>query len=53
MGDPKQELFDLESDPAEKTDLFDRLPVVAGRLQTQIRRWQDSVLQSLTGGDYR
>jgi arylsulfatase A-like enzyme len=52
-GDPKQELFDLQADPAEKVDLFKQQPTVAARLQSQLRSWQQSVLQSLTGADYR
>jgi len=52
-GDAKRELFDLEADPAEKTDLFAKQPEVAEKLQAQLRSWQQSVLQSLTGADYR
>ena len=52
-GDPKKELFDLETDPAEKTNLIDQQSVTAEKLQTQLRDWQRSVLQSLTGADYK
>jgi arylsulfatase A-like enzyme len=52
-GAPKPELFDLEADPAEKTNLLAQQPTVAAKLQTQLREWQQSVLQSLTGADYR
>ena len=51
-GDPKIELFDLEFDPAETTNLSSEQPDVANRLRTQLREWQDSVLHSLTGADY-
>jgi arylsulfatase A-like enzyme len=52
-AEPKRELFDLESDPAEKTDLSGKQPAIATRLQTQLRDWQKSVLNSLTGADYK
>jgi hypothetical protein len=51
-GDPKHELFDLQADPAEQTDLIKHQPAIAHTLQTQLRSWQQSVLQSLTGADY-
>ncbi len=51
-GDPKHELFDLQSDPAEKTNLIKEQPATAAKLQTQLREWQDSVLKSLSGADY-
>lgn len=51
-GGPKRELFDLETDPAEKKDLAAQQPAAADQLQTQLRAWQDSVLRSLTGADY-
>lgn len=52
-GGPRHELFDLESDPAEKTNLLAQQAVHAEKLQRQLRDWQQSVLQSLTGADYR
>jgi arylsulfatase A-like enzyme len=51
-GEPKRELFDLSTDPAEKTNLLDQQPATAEKLQTALRDWQKSVLQSLTGADY-
>ncbi len=50
--DVKRELFDLDADPAEKTNLVDRHGEVADRLGERLRRWQASVLNSLTGADY-
>lgn len=47
------ELFDLRDDPAEKTNLADEKPEIAGNLMQQLRKWQESVLSSLTGADYR
>jgi arylsulfatase A-like enzyme len=52
-GAVKRELFDLEADPAEKTNLLEQQPAAAERLQTRLRDWQQSVLHSLTGADYR
>jgi arylsulfatase A-like enzyme len=47
------ELFDLKSDPAEQTNLSDRQPEIARKLKADLRNWQESVLKSLTGADYR
>jgi arylsulfatase A-like enzyme len=52
-GAPKIELFDLKADPAEKTNLAAQQPELVKSLQTKLRQWQDSVLKSLTGADYR
>lgn len=52
-GDPRFELFDLQADPSEKTDLIQQQPATAEKLQTRLRQWQQSVLHSLTGADYR
>ena len=49
----KRELFDLRADPAEKTNLLQTHPQVADSLQQQLVSWQQSVLKSLTGADYR
>ncbi|MDO8544291.1 MAG: sulfatase-like hydrolase/transferase [Opitutaceae bacterium] len=48
-----KELFDLRNDPAEKKNIIAAQPVVAAKLEQQLRTWQQSVLQSLTGADYR
>lgn len=52
-GDATLELFDLQSDPAEKSNLIKEQPAIADKLQTQLREWQDSVLKSLSGADYQ
>ena len=48
----KIELFDLEADTEEKTDLAKQQPEHVQQLQTKLRAWKESVLKSLTGGDY-
>jgi arylsulfatase A-like enzyme len=50
---PKLELFDLKADPGEKTNLADQQPDRVKKLQSTLRTWQESVLNSLTGADYR
>ncbi|MCA8995408.1 MAG: sulfatase-like hydrolase/transferase [Planctomycetaceae bacterium] len=47
------ELFDLRSDPAETKNLVEEKPEIAARLQEQLHNWQSSVLNSLTGADYK
>lgn len=47
------ELFDLEADPAEKNNVRAAHPAEARRLEGLLRAWQQSVLTSLTGADYR
>ncbi len=36
----KPELFDLEVDPEERHNLFDREPEIAARMQKQLQEWQ-------------
>ncbi len=48
-----KELFDVRSDPAEKTNLIASHPAEARKLEQQLRAWQQSVLESLSGADYR
>ncbi len=48
-----RELFDLRNDPAEKSNLVDSEAQVAQQLEQQLLQWQRSVLESLTGADYR
>ncbi|MAG94799.1 MAG: N-acetylgalactosamine-6-sulfatase [Planctomycetaceae bacterium] len=48
-----KELFNLRSDPAEETNLVESQPEIAKKLEQQLRDWQQSVLNSLTGADYR
>jgi arylsulfatase A-like enzyme len=46
------ELFDIIADPYEKTNVAGKHPKLVERLQRELREWQDSVLNSLTGADY-
>ena len=52
-GAEVRELFDLRADPAEKKDVAADHPEEVARLSRQLRAWQESVLASLTGADYR
>lgn len=52
-GAPRIELFDLKTNPAEKTNLAEQQPDLVTSLQSKLRQWQESVLKSLTGADYR
>lgn len=46
------ELYDLETDPAETTDLADAQPETMARLAAGLRKWNDSVEASVAGADY-
>ena len=50
--DSGQELFDIRTDAAESENLASCHPMDAQRLGDELRRWQQSVLESLTGADY-
>jgi hypothetical protein len=52
-GPAKEEFFDLASDPAEKNNRIEQESALAEKLRKELRKWQDSVLKSVTGGDYR
>jgi arylsulfatase A-like enzyme len=47
------ELYDVRKDPAEKQNLLASEPAVVRSMQRKLRAWQQSVLESLTGADYR
>ena len=51
--DSGTELFNLRNDPAEKSNLSASEPAVVEKLEKQLREWQQSTLNSLTGADYR
>ena len=47
------ELFDIRQDSAEEHDIAEKYPEVVSNLRTTMKQWQDSVLNSLTGADYK
>lgn len=47
-----KELFDMVNDPEEQNNLAETEPEITARMEQQMRSWQESVLQSLTGADY-
>lgn len=47
-----KELFDVREDPAEEKNLIESKPEIAEKLERDLRAWQESVLDSLTGADY-
>ena len=48
----KFELYDLNADPSESTNLITKRPDVATEMQEALLRWNDSVEQSVAGQDY-
>ncbi len=46
------ELFDIRADPAEGNDLAEGHSEEVARLDAHLHDWQESVLNSLSGGDY-
>ncbi len=55
-GDKKQkkqyELYDLESDPTEQSNLYQSHPKIAGRMKTQMDQFAESLQRSINGADY-
>jgi len=47
------ELYNLQNDPGESTNLADDYPEIVEEMQLELRKWQESVLNSLTGADYK
>lgn len=52
-SEAKVELYDLNADLAETEDVAESQSDIAKLMQKDLRKWQDSVLKSLTGADYR
>lgn len=46
------ELYDIQNDPGEKDNLADEFPELVDEMYSEMRTWQESVLNSLTGADY-
>lgn len=51
-GEARRELFDLTTDPLEKSDLSETDAERAAAMAARLREWQAGVLKSLTGADY-
>ena len=49
----KWELFDMTADPSEKSDLSARHPEIVNRMKAGLETWQQSVLRSCRGEDYK
>lgn len=47
------ELYDIQNDPAETKNLADKYPEIVEEMQADLYEWQKSVLNSLTGADYK
>jgi len=47
------ELYDIENDRAETNNIADKHPEVVEEMNAKLEAWQKSVLESLTGKDYR
>jgi arylsulfatase A-like enzyme len=47
------ELYDIQNDPGEKINLTDEHLEIVEEMQTELRKWQESVLNSLTEADYK
>ena len=47
------ELYDIQNDPGETKNLADEFPVIVDEMAADLREWQESVLNSLTGADYK
>jgi arylsulfatase A-like enzyme len=52
-GTVRFELYDLAADLAEQNDLAAKEPVRLATMKTQLAAWQQSVVRSLNGEDYR
>lgn len=47
------ELYDIRNDPAEQKNLAGAYPEIVQQMQAELRTWQESVLNSLLGADYK
>jgi len=52
-GDDKFELYDLDRDVSEKTDIAAEQPQVVKRMKAELEDWQRSVTRSYHGKNYR
>jgi arylsulfatase A-like enzyme len=47
------ELYDIAADRSEKTDIAAAHPDIVSRMKSELETWQQSVIRSYSGGDYR
>ena len=47
------ELYDIRNDPGERENLADEYPEIVKDMQNELRKWQESVLKSLSEADYK
>ncbi len=47
------ELYNIHNDPGEEKNLTEEYPELVKEMQAELRQWQESVLNSLTGTDYK
>ena len=52
-GNVKTELYNLEEDPMEQSNLLDEKTSKAESMRTQLEKWQRSVMESHNGKDYQ
>ncbi|NLO03922.1 MAG: sulfatase-like hydrolase/transferase [Bacteroidales bacterium] len=52
-GSQESELYDIMKDPGEEKNLAGEYPDIVKEMQVELRKWQESVLNSLTGADYK
>ena len=52
-NDKSFELYDIQNNREESINLADKHPEIVEEMQHQLRKWQESVLKSLTGADYK
>lgn len=53
LAPDRYELYDLEADPRETQDLAASRPEIARKMREELDAWQESVLKSYRGEDYR
>ena len=52
-GDINFELYNLETDPGETNDLYDKNQEISASMKTELEKWLGSVINSLNGNDYK
>ena len=47
------DLYDIQNDPGEVKNLANEYPEIVKEMLAELRKWQESVLNSLTEADYK